>query len=168
MEHVSTAPESPQQPEAAFPAAPAQGSPEQSSPAEGFASDEQFVPADMQQPAEPQRPIETPEPIVTQSQDEVRVRRAPKYPVFIILGVLVGIVVTAIAVNVAPGKYPGENILPIFGYFALYGITFGALLGALVAVLADWVSSRRAKRVEVERTSVEIQHPDEVVEGDLE
>jgi len=108
------------------------------------------------------------EALVTQTQDEVHVRRAPKYPVFIILGVLVGVIVTAIAVNVAPGKYPGENILPIFGYFALYGITFGALLGALVAVFADWVSSRRMKRVEVERTSVEMLHPDDVVEGDLE
>ena len=43
----------------------------------------------------------------------------------------------------------------LFAYFALYGVTAGVVLGAVVGIIIDRVSSRRAKTVSVEVTTVE-------------
>ena len=70
--------------------------------------------------------------------DEVRVRRAPKYPVFIFGGIIIGIIVTFIAVSVAPGRNDDNTpFLQAFGYFVLYGLAIGACVGSLVAILID-------------------------------
>jgi ABC-type Fe3+-siderophore transport system permease subunit len=119
----------------------------------------------------PQSP-QQPEPAASTTRDEVRVRRAPKYPVFIFGGIVVGIVVTFIAVLVAPGA--GDTpFLQAFGYFVLYGIAIGALFGAIVAVVLDAIANRRARSVQTERTTVENPEstdPDSTdpVEGELE
>lgn len=94
-------------------------------------------------------------------------RRAPKYPVFIFGGIIVGVVVTFIAVVLAPGD-PSETFLAVFGYFLLYGIAFGALLGSIVAVIFDAVANRRAREIELERTVVEPAEPLEPLDGELE
>lgn len=107
-----------------------------------------------QAPENPQQP----EPGASTTRDEVRVRRAPKYPVFIFAGILLGVVATFIAVSLAPGD-DGTSFATAFGYFVLYGIAIGALLGAVVAVILDAIANRRARTVETERTVVE--NPDE-------
>ena len=95
-----------------------------------------------------------PEPQVETTRDEVRVRRAPKYPVFIFGGMIVGVIVTFIAVSLAPGRNDdGTPFLQAFGYFALYGLAIGACVGALVAILIDAVLTRRAKNVQTQRTA---------------
>lgn len=124
----------------------------------------------------PQSP-QAPEPEGRTTRDEVRVRRAPKYPVFIFGGIIVGVVVTFIAVSVAPGRDEDPTpFLQAFGYFALYGIAIGACVGSAVAVLADWVSGKRARNVQTERTVVEAREEPEgsgtaadgSIEGELE
>ncbi|GAA4679129.1 hypothetical protein [Frondihabitans cladoniiphilus] len=157
---MSTAPEGPQQPEqrpdpSVEPAAHL--------PYEAPAASQRHVPDIDPADAPPA------EPVVTASRNQVQVRRAPKYSVFIFGGIIVGIIATFVALQLEPGD-SGESFLQAFGYFVLYGITFGALLGAIVAVILDAVASRRARSIDSERTTVEVPgEPDDgVVEGELE
>jgi MFS family permease len=114
----------------------------------------------------PQSP-QQPEPAASTTSDEVRVRRAPKYPVFIFGGIIIGVIVTIIAVAIAPGA--GDvPFLQAFGYFVLYGIVIGALFGAIVAVILDAIANRRARSIETERTIVEVPESTEPVDGELE
>lgn len=83
--------------------------------------------------------------------EKVTVRRAPKFPAFMIVGGGIGAIVTFIVTNLFPVD-PAVGLLPLFGYFALYGVTAGVVLGALLALILDRVSTRRAKQVEVEVT----------------
>ena len=58
----------------------------------------------------------------------------------------------AIATFIATSLYPVDPAVgfgALFGYFALFGVTGGVLLGALVAILLDRVSTRRARSVDV-------------------
>lgn len=88
--------------------------------------------------------------------DEVRVRRAPKYPVFIFGGIIIGIIVTFIAVSVAPGRNDDNTpFLQAFGYFVLYGIAIGAAVGSVIAIVIDAISARRARSVATERVTLE-------------
>lgn len=120
------------------------------------------------EPLESAEPYESAEPLESTSRDEVRVRRAPKYPVFIFGGIGVGIVATFIAVSVAPGAAT-DPFAQVFGYFVLYGIALGALFGAVVAVIFDAIATRRAKSVETEKTSAVLPpQADEPVDGELE
>lgn len=118
-------------------------------------------------------PAQQSEPEAWATTDRVRVRRAPKYPVFIFGGIIVGIIVTFIAVALAPGRNDDDTpFLQAFGYFVLYGIAIGACVGSAVAVLADWVSGRRARDVDTERTTVEpvapSADPEAPVDGEIE
>jgi hypothetical protein len=86
---------------------------------------------------------------------DVRIRRAPKFPVFLIMGGGLGAVVTFILTAIYPVD-PNVGFGALFGYFALYGVTGGVLLGALVAIILDRRADRRstAATVVVERTEV--------------
>jgi hypothetical protein len=79
-------------------------------------------------------------------QTRVRIRRAPKFSVFIILGAVIGVLATLVLTSLFPAD-PSVGFGPLFGYFAIYGVTAGVLVGAIVALIADRVSSRRAKTV---------------------
>lgn len=84
--------------------------------------------------------------------DEVTVRRAPKIPVFMIVGGGVGAIVTLILTSLFPAD-PNVGFGALFAYFALFGITGGVALGALVALILDRISIRRARTVTVEVTT---------------
>ena len=102
------------------------------------------------------------EPGIT-STSEVRVRRAPKYPAFIIVGGGIGAIVTFVVTNLYPAD-PNVGFWSLLGYFSLFGITAGVVLGAVLAVILDRVGSRRARVAQAEHTTVEAN----AVEGDLE
>jgi F0F1-type ATP synthase assembly protein I len=99
-------------------------------------------------------PPEATGPEGTSTEAEVTVRRAPKVPVFLILGALLGFFVTLILTSLFPTD-PTVGFPATFGYFLLYGVPAGVVLGALVALLLDRISVRRAKRVTVEHTTVD-------------
>lgn len=84
--------------------------------------------------------------------DEVTVRRAPKIPAFMFLGAVVGVIVTLILTSLFPAD-PAVGFGALFAYFALYGVTGGVVLGAIVGIIIDRVSTRRAKTVTVEVTT---------------
>ncbi len=85
--------------------------------------------------------------------DQVRVRRAPKMPAFLIVGGGIGAVVTFILTALFPVD-PAVGFAALFAYFSLFGVTAGVLVGALVALILDRVASRRAKTVTAERQIV--------------
>jgi Mg/Co/Ni transporter MgtE len=80
------------------------------------------------------------------SATTVRIRRAPKFLVFIILGAVLGVIVALVSTVYFPVD-PSVGFGATFGYFALYGIVIGVLVGALIAILLDRLSSRRAKTI---------------------
>ena len=85
---------------------------------------------------------------------EVRVRRAPRLPVFLVLGAVVGAIVTLIVTATVGHVDPRVGFGATFGYFCLYGVPTGIVLGALVGLLLDRRSVRRARVVTAEREQV--------------
>lgn len=79
-------------------------------------------------------------------QAQVRIRRAPKFSVFIVLGAVVGALVTLILTSLFPVD-PSVGFGALFGYFAFYGVTAGVLVGAITALVFDRVLARRATTV---------------------
>lgn len=111
---------------------------------------------------EPQDPS-LPRTVVDDRIETVRVRRAPKYGVFLLLGAALGVFVAMIltfaydgtAQASASGVEYGQ--MQVFGFLALIGIAVGAVLGAVVALVFDRLLSSRARAVSVdhERTRVD-------------
>jgi hypothetical protein len=94
------------------------------------------------------------EPPGTIAPTEVRIRRAPKYATFLMLGAGVGVLVTFVVTALFPAD-PSVGFGPLFGFFAIYGIPAGVALGALVAIVLDRSSSRRARSIVMEHTTVD-------------
>ena len=98
--------------------------------------------------------IEIDEPVETDvSDDVVTVRRAPRYGRFITLGALVGALV-ALLLTFAFSGQPAQPELElgfdrgqVFGFLLLLCATIGAAIGAVVALLIDRGSAKRAKSV---------------------
>ncbi len=85
--------------------------------------------------------------------DEVRIRRAPKIPAFMIVGGGVGALASFIVTSLFPVD-PAVGFGPVVAYVSLYGITAGVLVGALAALAADRGATRRARILRAERTVV--------------
>jgi hypothetical protein len=103
--------------------------------------------------AEPDQPATAPQgektrPAVTERR-VITVRRAPRYVPFLILGGLVGM---AAAAAVAFGIEADDTYDPnsVFGFFMILFGAGGAVLGAVVALLLDRLSVRRAQHAVVE------------------
>jgi hypothetical protein len=103
-------------------------------------------------------PEDTP---VVPERRAVTVRRAPKYVPFLVAGGLLGVVAAAI-IAYAPPADEGYNANTVFGFFLTFCIAGGAGLGAVVALLLDRRSVRRAERAVVESV------PDSVPDTDGE
>lgn len=82
------------------------------------------------------------------STEQATVRRAPKIPAFLIVGGGLGAIATLILTSLQPAD-PAVGFAALFGYFALFGIPAGVALGAVLALILDRVSARRAKTVDV-------------------
>lgn len=88
---------------------------------------------------------------MSESTTEVTIRRAPKYPIFLILGGALGAIATLVLTMLQPAD-PNVGYAALFGYFLLYGLPAGVVLGAFVALVLDFVSRRTAKRAIAEVT----------------
>jgi hypothetical protein len=98
-------------------------------------------------------------------EQRVRIRRAPKFSVFLVLGALVGVLVSLILTASFPID-PTVGFGPTFGYFAIYGFVAGLLLGSIVALAFDRVLSRKAKTVPV--TVDRLQVPDQESRAEID
>lgn len=76
---------------------------------------------------------------------EITIRRAPRFVPFLIVGGLLGIAAAFIITYAAPENrdFTRESVL---GYFAVLMAVPGVGLGALVALLLDFLSVRRRQR----------------------
>lgn len=94
------------------------------------------------------------EPAGTTATAGVRIRRAPKYPMFLMLGAVLGAIATVI-ITVAFPVDPTVGLGATIGYFLLYGVPFGVVVGGVIALVLDRVSHRRSTTVVAEQTVVE-------------
>ena len=85
---------------------------------------------------------------------EARLRRAPRLPVFLVLGAVLGVIL-ALVLTAVGNVDPKVGFGATFGYLCLWCIPVGLAVGAIVAIIVDQVSRRRARVVTVERASVE-------------
>lgn len=97
---------------------------------------------------------DTPEP-----EGRATIRRAPKLSMFLLVGGSLGAIVTFILTAIFPVD-PQVGFGPLLGYFMLYGIPAGVVLGAIVGLILDRRSRRRATGVSVERENVVEQEPE--------
>lgn len=100
------------------------------------------------------QPQAQPDATATVTSARVSLRRAPKYSVFLVLGGVAGALVTLVATALFPVD-KSIGFAALFGYFVLYGIPIGVVFGALVAFAFDRISSRRAREVTAEQTTVD-------------
>jgi hypothetical protein len=84
---------------------------------------------------------------------EVKIRRAPKLSVFIIIGAALAAIATLILTSLQPAD-PKIGFAATFGYFLLFGVPIGVVLGAAVGLIVDRVSIARSRTVTVEREVV--------------
>ncbi|MEK6312326.1 MULTISPECIES: hypothetical protein [Curtobacterium] len=116
-------------------------------------------------------PEERPAPNAVSTSDEVTIRRAPKFGVFIVGGAVLGFLVTLVVVSATMNIDRGDqqetaSYGSLVGYFSLWGVTLGAFVGALVAVVLDRVFARRASALTAER--VDVEPAPETVDGEVE
>jgi hypothetical protein len=95
---------------------------------------------------------------------EVTVRSAPSIVAFMVLGLVLGLIVALFSTLFGPPDeaYTGPAI---FGILAVVFGTAGVLLGALVALLLDWRSRRRAQRFRAVRVDEEPTPPEDPAAG---
>ena len=82
--------------------------------------------------------------------ERMMIRRAPRARTFVLLGIALGV----IAVLAAASFFPPDPELGAgleSGYFLLWGVTVGLVVGLLAWLAADRLSKRRAKEVIAER-----------------
>ena len=83
-------------------------------------------------------------------EEEMLVRRAPKLAPFVLLGVAVGLVGTLVATSIFPAD-PSVGFAVLAGYFSLYGVTAGLVLGILVWLVLDRRSKQEEKTARAKR-----------------
>jgi hypothetical protein len=67
----------------------------------------------------------------------VRIRRAPRYRAFVLVGAILGLLVGAV-VSIVLGGGPGTfSPATLTGYLGVIGLLLGGLLGGAVAVLVE-------------------------------
>ena len=102
---------------------------------------------------------------VRDTSSDVRIRRAPKFPTFLILGGGVGAIVSFTLTALFPVD-PAVGFGALFGYFALYGVTAGVLIGALIAIVLDRRSLKHVSTVAVTvETPVRAEDPADYADG---
>lgn len=91
-------------------------------------------------------PEQTPEPAASSETVEVSIRRAPKLWVFLVLGVIVGILAALVLTTVFEVD-PAVGATGTFAYLALFAVPLAVALSIGAALLLDRASRRRARTV---------------------
>lgn len=107
---------------------------------------------------------------VSTEQQAVRVRTSPRYGVFMAIGAVVfALAGWGISSNVEPGlQADGTRIdtTPVIGLMVVVGFIVGATLGALVAIVLDFIVGRKTREMTAERVAVEAEEGDETPKGE--
>src|SRR4051794_19140620 len=98
------------------------------------------------------------ETVVEDHMQRVRVRRAPKFSVFVIVGAALGLLTALIltfsydgTVNQSPNTGMVYSSGQVFGFLALICAAVGIAIFATIAIILDRRSSRHAREVIVDR-----------------
>lgn len=93
--------------------------------------------------------------------ETVRVRRAPKFSVFLVLGAGVGLLAALIltfAFSGTVGESPNTGLVysqgQVFGFLALICVSIGIALGGILALVLDRRSARRTREYVVDHETV--------------
>lgn len=96
--------------------------------------------------------------------ETVRVRRSPKYSVFLAAGAALGLLVAMILTFTYDGSggiSPNTGLVytqgQVFGFLSLICVSVGVVIGGLIALVFDRVLSRRTREVVVDRESVRVE-----------
>lgn len=100
---------------------------------------------------------------VDEERTTVTIRRAPKFSVFIVVGALIGFLVTLILTALYPAD-PEIGFAASLGYFLLYGVPLGAVIGAVVALIFDRGAHRRSTEAIAGKLAVHVEEPSPVSE----
>lgn len=102
---------------------------------------------------------------ITDEIVEARVRRAPKYGVFLGLGAILGVFVAMILTFAFDGSGQASvntgvqySQMQVFGFLALVCVAIGLLVGGLVALVLDRTIGRRTRTIPVDHEHVERPH----------
>lgn len=119
------------------------------------------APADPLDESEDPRGATVPERTMREHIETVRLRRSPKYSVFLVVGAGLGVLAAMILTFTFSGTgatSPNTGLVytsgQVFGFLALICITVGVVLGGLTALLLDRMLARRSRDVIVDRESV--------------
>jgi Na+/proline symporter len=82
--------------------------------------------------------------------ERVMMRRAPRARSFVLLGMVCGVVAVLAVASLFPAD-PELGSGLVSGYFLLWGVTVGLVVGLLTWLGADRLSKRRAKEVIAQR-----------------
>lgn len=96
---------------------------------------------------DPEQPGEHLETEVT--SDAVSVRRAPRYPAFILAGVALGVLVALVLTFAFPENAEFDRG-QVFGFLLLWAGAIGAAVGGVVALVVDRALARRRREVVAE------------------
>ncbi|MHC2998312.1 potassium transporter Trk [Microbacterium sp. HJ5] len=99
--------------------------------------------------------------------ETVRVRRAPKFSVFLLVGAAVGVITALIltfAFDGSTGKSPNTGLVysqgQVFGFLLLVCVPVGLALAAVIALAFDRRSRRHTRQVTVDHESVQVDEDD--------
>jgi len=108
--------------------------------------------------AEASDPAET---IIEEHLERVRVRRAPRFSMFLIVGALLGLLTAVIltfaydgTVNQSPNTGMVYSQGQVFGFLALILVAVGVAVFGTIAIILDRQSSRHTREVMVDRETV--------------
>lgn len=94
------------------------------------------------------------------SVSEARVRRVPKYGVFLVLGGALGVLAATILTFVFDGVMEPSDIGvtysrgQVFGFLLLFCLAGGVALGAVVALILDRTVGRKTRAVLVQHETI--------------
>lgn len=83
-------------------------------------------------------------------KEKVQIRKAPKFLPFLILFAVVGVVVALILNSFITDA--DRTAQPILGYLVAWLAGFGGAFGIVVALVIDFISRKRSKTLEAERS----------------
>jgi len=101
---------------------------------------------------------DTPRDAEGEERATVTIRRAPKFSVFVVVGALIGFLVTLTLTTLEPAD-PAVGFAATLGYFSLIGVPIGGVFGAVIAIALDYRASRRAVPVIASKLAMHADEP---------
>lgn len=91
---------------------------------------------------------------ITSNEQEVIVRRSPRYLRFFIMGIVLGLIV-ALGLTVGMPVNGQYSLIQIFGFVALISCAVGGAFGLVAALVLDRVMSKKTVRAIAEHEKVD-------------